>query len=296
MAIHSSVKNRIQKLKEIFDTLRFGKESLLTVLDEAELPENIYNSNAIENSTLTLKETERILMDLEVSRKVTVRELFEAKNLSRVIEYKKNKVHEQDITIELMLFLHTVLMNGINDAIAGRFRQNDEYVRIGTYVAIPPEHVEARMKELLVEYTSDLSSYFLEKITMFHLAFESIHPFNDGNGRLGRVLTNYQLIRLGFPRIIIRQKDKQLYYRAFTEYQNDKKTKLMEKVISLALLESLHKRITYLEGKTIVLLSDYIRKQNLRASAVFNTARRQTISAFREKGVWKIEIEENIKE
>ena len=291
MAIHSSVKSRIQKLKETYDVLRLGKESLLTILDEAELPENIYNSNAIENSTLTLKETEQILMDLEVSRKVTVREMFEAKNLSRVIDYKKNKSQEQEVSIDLMLSLHKMLMNGINDDVAGRFRKDNEYVRIGTYVAIPPEYIETRMKELLIEYTSNLSSYFLEKIVTFHLAFETIHPFNDGNGRLGRVLVNYQLFRLGFPRIIIRQKDKQLYYRAFVEYQNDHKTKLMEKVISLALLESLHKRITYLEGKTITLLSEYIRKKSLRAPAVFNTARRQTISAFREKGVWKIGVE-----
>lgn len=290
MAIHSSVKARIQKLKVEFDRLRVGKDALLTILDEAELPENIYNSNAIENSTLTLKETEQILMDLKVSRKVSIRETFEAKNLGRVIEYKKNKAHEQDISVDFMLFLHKMLLNGINDVIAGRFRKDNEYVRIGTYIAVPPEFVEIRMNELLVQYSSDVSSYFLEKIILFHCSFESIHPFNDGNGRLGRVLTNYQLLRLGFPRIIIRQKDKQTYYRAFSEYQNDKKTKLMEKVISLALLESLHKRIAYLHGKTIISLSEYIKKSAMKASPVFNAAKRQTIPAFREKGVWKIGV------
>lgn len=291
MAIYPSVKERLRKLRETFDTLRPEKESLLTVLDEAELPENVYNSNAIENSTLTLKETERILMELEVSRKVSVREVFEAKNLSRVMEYKKVTSQDRELTIELILFLHKMLLTGINDDVAGRFRKGNEYVRVGTFVAIPPEHIEQRMKDILIEYTSDFSSYFLEKIAKFHLGFETIHPFNDGNGRLGRVIINYHMLRLGFPRIIIRQKDKKIYYRSFEEYRNDRKTTLMETTISLALMESLHKRITYLQGKTITTLPEYIRKTQLKAPAVFNAARRQTIAAFREKGIWKIGID-----
>ncbi len=294
MAIYPSVKERIRKLKEIYDTLRLGKESLLTLIDGAELPENVYNSNAIENSTLTLKETEQILLDMEISRKVTVREVFEAKNLGRVIGYKKTKSYEEELSIDLILLLHQMLMGGINDSIAGRFRHGDEYVRVGSFIAIPPEHIEKRMGETLVEYTSNFSLYFLEKIAKFHLEFETIHPFIDGNGRLGRVLINYQLMRLGFPRIIIRQKERKTYYKAFEIYRNDKNTKLMENVMSLALMESLHKRITYLKGETIITLADYARKQQIQSPAVFNAARRQTIPAFREKGVWKISINGNI--
>lgn len=288
MAVYPAVKEHIRKLKETYDRLRPGKESLLTVLDEAELPENVYNSNAIENSTLTLRETERILMEMEVSRKVSVREVFEAKNLSRLIEFKRIKSQEQEMTIELLLLLHKMLLNGINDGIAGRFRTGNEYVRIGAYVAIPPEHIMERMNETLIAYTSNFTAYFLEKIAKFHLDFEIIHPFNDGNGRLGRVLINYQLMRLGFPRIIIRQKDRRTYYRAFEVYANDRKTKPMEHILELALLESLHKRIAYLRGLPVISLSDYVKSKSLSPPAVFNAAKRQTIPAFREKGLWKI--------
>jgi hypothetical protein len=62
----------------------------------------------------------------------------------------------------------------------------------------------------------------------------------------------------------------------------------MGKILTLALLESLHKRITYLQGKTIISLSEYVLKNKRKAPAVFNAARRQTIAAFREKGIWKI--------
>ncbi|KKU29061.1 MAG: hypothetical protein UX43_C0016G0016, partial [Candidatus Giovannonibacteria bacterium GW2011_GWB1_46_20] len=68
MATNNPTKKRIQALRAEYDALRKGKESLLVMVDEAEIPEAVYNSNAIENSTLTLKETEKILLDMEVSR------------------------------------------------------------------------------------------------------------------------------------------------------------------------------------------------------------------------------------
>lgn len=288
MATTNPIKNKIQALKSEFDFLRRGKDSLLTMIDEAEIPENVYNSNAIENSTLTLKETEKILLDMEVSRDVSLREVFEAKNLARVAEYIRNKSQESEINKEIILFLHQMFIGGIDDKIAGRFRQKGEYVRVGTHIAPAPEHIVKMVESILIEYTSDLAKYFLDKTAKFHLDFETIHPFCDGNGRIGRVIINYQLQRLGFPSVIIRNKEKKEYYKAFNDYHNGKNVKPMEKIFALALMESLHKRITYLKGKKIINLSEYTKKHKKSASAVLNAARRQNIPAFREKGVWKI--------
>lgn len=289
MPISNPIKKHIQSLKAEFDLLKKGKESLLTMVDEAEIPENVYNSNAIENSTLTLKETEKILLEMELSRDVSLREVFEAKNLARVIAYKRDKSLDQSLTKELVLLLHRMLIGGIDDNIAGRFRKQGEFVRVGTYIAPAPEHVERMTELIILEYSSDHTAHFLEKIAKFHLEFESIHPFCDGNGRIGRVLTNYQLLQLGFPRIIIRDKEKDIYYKAFGDYRENKKnTKTMEKIIALASIESLHKRIAYLKGEIIVTLSEYIKKHDYSAPALTNAARRQNIPAFREKGVWKI--------
>lgn len=288
MATTNSVKNYIQVLKAQYDQLCKGKESLLKLLDESELPESVFNSNAIENSTLTLKETERILLEMKISRNVSVREVFEAKNLARVMEYTKNKVIDTELSIELILFLHKMLMGNIKDAIAGRFRTKGEYVRVGTHIAPAPEHVEKMMEAILLEFSSDHINYFADKIAKFHLDFETVHPFCDGNGRMGRVIINYQLAHLGFPNIIIRDKEKQIYYRAFGEYKDSKKTKTMEKIITRALTESLHKRIAYLQGDTIIPLADFAKTNNKSIHALLNAARRQTVPAFREKGVWKI--------
>lgn len=288
MAITKPLITRIQELKTQYETLKKGKESLLVMVDEAEVAEAVYNSNAIENSTLTLKETEKILLEMEVARQVSVREVFEAKNLARVVEYIRVKSQEAEINKDMILFLHKMLISGINDDIAGRFRKVGEYVRVGTHVAPAPEQVERMVESLLTEYISDVTSFFVDKIAIFHLEFETVHPFCDGNGRIGRVLMNYQLQRSGFPSIIIRDKEKKEYYSTFAEYRDKKTAKKMEKILALSLMESLHKRITYLEGDKIITLADYSKTAPISGSALANAARRQNIPAFREKGVWKI--------
>jgi Fic family protein len=289
MSLPKGYKNRLDELKREFEQLRRGKESLLEKIDEAEIPESVYNSNAIENSTLTLKETERILLEMEADRTLDLREVFEAKNLARVMEYIRIRAHEQPLGEAMILLLHQMLITNIDDSIAGRFRKDREYVRVGTHVAPPPEHVGRLIGQLFIDYRSDTGSHFLEKISRFHLEFERIHPFCDGNGRIGRVIMNYQLIREGYTPIIVRNKGKrEHYYPSFREYVDDRNTRRMDQLIALAGMESMHKRLAYLSNVQIVKLSDYATRKGESVPAVLNSARRQTIPAFREKGVWKI--------
>jgi len=288
MAITSPHKQALQLLRNEYDRLRDGKESLLAIIDEAEIAEGVYNSNAIENSTLTLKETERILLEMELSRNVDLREVYEAKNLARVTEYIRAKAKGSELAEETILLLHQMLLGTIDDGIAGRYRKPGEYVRVGTHIAPPPEQVARRIGNLVLGYSSDHATFFLEKIARFHLDFETVHPFNDGNGRIGRILANYQLLQLGFPMVIVRNKEKQDYYKAFRAYHDSKKPNAMEKVLLLALLESLHKRTTYLRGETIVEVAELARERKMSLPSLLNAARRQTVPAFREKGVWKI--------
>src|SRR3972149_2907586 len=287
MSTSTRIQKRIKLLKQEYDRLNQGKQSLLKLIDEAEIPESVYNSNAIENSTLTLKETEKILLEMEVSKNVSLREVFEAKNLARVMEYIRIKSSEE-FSKETILLLHQMLIGNIDDSISGKFRKKGEYVRVGSFIAPAPEHIERMLEETLIEYSSDQTTYFVDKIAKFHLQFETIHPFNDGNGRIGRILINYQLYKLGFPGIIIRDKEKTAYYRSFGEYRDDKQTKTIERIISLALMEALHKRIAYLKGSKIIEASEYAAKQKKPVTVILNAAKRQTIPAFREKGVWKI--------
>ena len=182
-----------------------------------------------------------------------------------------------------------MLLGNIDDRIAGRFRQRNEYVRVGTHIAPAPEHVEALIEALLEDYASSHERYFLDNIAHFHLEFERIHPFVDGNGRIGRILTNWQLARLGYPPIIIRNRGKHSdYYPVFSRYTDKGDIGPMSALLAAALRESLHKRLAYLESRKIVQLSDWARRKGFSPNAQLNAAKRQTIPAFREKNVWKI--------
>ena len=110
----------------------------------------------------------------------------------------------------------------------------------------------------------------------------------DGNGRIGRVISNYLLIREGFVPINIKFIDKKKYYDAFKEFDEKGVTGIMEDIVGKALTNSYHKRLAYLEGKKIVTLSDYAKSNKISHSNLINKATRQTIEAFLEKGVWKI--------
>jgi Fic family protein len=286
--ISELTKAKIKNLKKEYEQLRDDKESLLALLREVELPELVFNSNAIENSTLTLKETEKILLEQEVMRDVSVRELFEAKNLARVLEYLSTRPNIE-LSIENMLLLHQMLIGGIDDDIAGRLRRANEYVRVGSYIAPAPGHINGLLNELIAGYMSNHDMYFIDNIGHFHAEFEHIHPFCDGNGRIGRVLVNMQLTSLGYPPIIIRNKGKHDdYYPLFRDYQDNHIFGGMSDLFALALQESLNKRIAYLKGQKIVKLSDYAKQHRLAVNGQLNAAKRQTIPAFREKGIWKI--------
>ena len=110
----------------------------------------------------------------------------------------------------------------------------------------------------------------------------------DGNGRIGRVLNNYLLIREGFVPINIKFIDRKNYYEAFKEFQEKGTTTIMEEIVGKALTSSYHKRLAYLEGKTIITLAEYAKTSKESHSNLINKANRQTIEAFLEKGVWKI--------
>ena len=126
------------------------------------------------------------------------------------------------------------------------------------------------------------------KCSLMHYQFETIHPFCDGNGRIGRVINNYLLIREGFVPINIKFIDRKKYYQAFRDFDTKGVTTIMEEIIGKALTNSYYKRLAYLEEKEIISLSDYAKGNKLSYTNILNKANRQTIEAFMEKGVWKI--------
>ena len=285
--------SKILFLRERYYKTATKKESLLKLLNEAEVAEQVYNSNAIENSTLTLEDTEKILLQIDLDRYISERELFEAKNLARVVSFINTKAKEQELNLEMILFLHKMLLSNIRDDVAGRFRNHSEWVRVANHIALDPKKVVKKLEEMLVQYYSTPNENIIKRIALLHLTFEHIHPFVDGNGRIGRVINNYLFIREGFVPINIKFVDRQLYYNAFKEFDDKEKTSIMQEIVGKALTSSYHKRLAYLEGMEIVTLAEYAKRKGISHSNLINKAHRQTIEAFLEKGVWKIGISDS---
>lgn len=288
MARTLTVFKKIDHLRERYYKAALKKEALLQIINEAEVGEQVYNSNAIENSTLTLEETEKILLQIDLDRFISERELFETKNLARVVSYTNAKAKEQELNLNVILLLHKMLLSNIRDDVAGRFRNESEWVRVGSHVALDPALIVDHLEEMFSAYQANPSINIIKRIARQHLTFEHIHPFVDGNGRIGRVMNNYNLLREGFVPINIKFIDRKSYYNAFQEFDSGGKTSIMEEIVGKALTNSYHKRLAYLESKEIITLAEYAKQKNISHPNLINKAHRQTIEAFMEKGIWKI--------
>ena len=286
--INQATKDKIEVLRKQYESLIKGNERLLKEIALAEIPELVYNSNAIENSTLSLEDTEIILSGGILGRNVQVREVYEAKNLAILTESVVEN-SKAALNLKLILGWHKILLSHIDDKIAGRFRIGKEWVRVGNHLGANPAFVATLMQELVDRFKKDKISYFLDAIADFHAEFETIHPFVDGNGRMGRVLINLQLVKAGFPPIIIPNKSKHTeYYPLFAQFQTTMKSGGFTKLFAMLLLETLHKRITILTAKKIIPLSKWAAKNAIKLNVAANKAKRQTIPAFRMREKWMI--------
>lgn len=286
--INQIKKDRIAALLAQYRRLSEDNASAIRDIAISEIPEMVYNSNAIENSTLTLEDTEDILLRDTVRKDHDIREVYEAKNLATITEYLLQN-HDQSLSIGLILDMHKMLLAHIRDDWAGRFRQNKEWVRIGAHIGANPTFVSGLMSELVTAYNKNDSSYFLDRIAWFHAEFETIHPFPDGNGRIGRVIVNQQLIKLGYPPIIIPNKGKRTdYYPGFDAYVSNGKYDAFTNLFAGLLIESLYRRITILSAKKISTVSDWARDNTVAGTIAANKAKRGTIPAFRMRDKWMI--------
>ncbi len=287
--LSQNIRDKMDALRQEYANLSNENAAYLKEIALAEIPEMVYNSNAIENSTLSLEDTEKILANAELDRSVNIREVFEAKNLADITESLLEKPN-QKLTSKLMLNLHKKLLTNIDNSIAGRWRSGKEWVRVGNHLGANPLFVPSLMEELVTEYNDDTDTYFLDKIAHFHAEFETIHPFVDGNGRMGRLLINLQLMQLGIPPIIVQNKSKRSdYYPLFSNYQLKMNYNGFSQLFASLLMESLHKRITLLTAKRIIPLSVWAKNKEIKGNIAANKAKRQTIPAFRMKGKWMID-------
>lgn len=289
--ISNSLRQKLDFLIERYRDLLPNYASGIRELSLVELPEMVYNSNAIENSTLTLEDTEDILIRHQIRTDHQIREIFEATNLAKAMELLLDNP-ETEISVPLVLNLHRILMQNIRDDAAGRFRTNKEWVRVGNHIGANPKFVHGFMSELVEKYNASDDQYFLDKIVYFHAEFENIHPFIDGNGRIGRLLINEQLDLLNLPPILIPNKSKnEEYYPALEEYSKLNKLDQLSEFFAKLLIEALYRRITRLTAPKIISVSNWAKQNQMSVQSATNKAIRGTIPAFRLRGHWMIDAD-----
>jgi Fic family protein len=288
--INQTTTNRIEALRDQYRALAADHRAALETIAMAELAEAVHQSNAIENSTLTLENTEQILAGGAVPGGHAMREVYEAKNLAMVTT--DLLASTEVLSIDLILRWHRMLLANIRDDLAGRFRRAGQWVRVGGHLGANPQFVMDLMTEALHRFDADTSSYFLDKIAWFHCEFEVIHPFADGNGRIGRVVINQQLRAFGLPPVIVRARRRETdYYPLFAEYDRTGRHDGMTRLLALLLCESLHKRIALLTSRRVIPLAEWAKATATRGNVAANKAKRQTIPAFRIRDRWMIAAE-----
>lgn len=288
--INQVTRLRIDAVLDTYRTLAAHHPGAIAQIALAELAESVQQSNAIENSTLTLDDTERILAGQLPAGGQDLREVYEARNLAAVTS--DLLAATEPLSIDLVLRWHGMLLAGIRDDVAGRFRRRGEWVRVGGHLGANPEFVSGLIADALARYRTSPPTHFLDRIAWFHCEFEVIHPFADGNGRIGRVLINKQLQDLGLPPVIVRARNRRAdYYPLLDQYAKTNRHDGMTRLLVLLLLESLHKRIALLTSPRVLPLADWARSAGIRGNVATNKARRQTIPAFRLRDRWMIAAE-----
>ncbi len=209
--------NKLEKIKENF--MREWKtypESVKEKLKEEISIAFTYNTNAIEGSTITLEEAREIIHD-KISPNKPLRDVKETEAHSKVFLGMLDK--KEKISNELILKWHEEIFKETKQDIAGKYR--DYLVRIADYLAPDWQDVEKLMNELINFINKNKKMNAAELAAIAHYRFEKIHPFGDGNGRIGRLLMNYILWYKDYPMLITEYKKRKSYYKALKKSEED---------------------------------------------------------------------------
>ena len=201
-----------EKLKKIKKNFQREWKKLPKTVEDKEKKEIAiaftYNTNAIEGSTITLREAREIIQD-KIAPNKPLRDIKETESHCNVFLQMLNK--KKRISNKLILRWHYGIFGETKQDIAGKYR--DYFVRVGDYMAPDWQDV----KKLMNQFTNFINKTKINPVELAaraHYKFEKIHPFGDGNGRIGRLLMNHVLWHNGYPMLIIEYKKRRSYYKA----------------------------------------------------------------------------------
>ena len=225
-----SILQQIDRKKVELDGRRPLTAGEVERLNEEFIIEYTYNSNAIEGNTLTLRETDLVLRGLTIDKK-PLKDHMEAVGHKEAFEFVselvKNNVPISESVIKQIHYL--VLADKKEDR--GVYRRVPVRIMDAQHEPVQPYLIAPKMEELLHAFVES-TEHIVTKLARFHIEFEGIHPFIDGNGRTGRLLINLELMKAGYPPIDIKFTDRISYYNAFDEYHVKHNLSAMENLFA----------------------------------------------------------------
>ncbi len=227
---NESLLTLIDKKKKELDNRRELTEGEIERLNEEFTIEYTYNSNAIEGNTLTLRETDLVLRGLTINRK-PLKDHMEAVGHKEAFEFVSELVKQNEpLSERIIKQIHFLVLVGNKDD-RGVYRKVPVRIMGAKHEPVQPYMIEPKMEELLKSFMEG-KEHIITKLAHFHIEFEGIHPFIDGNGRTGRLLVNLELMKAGYPPIDIKFTDRMEYYKAFDEYHENHNLSAMERLFA----------------------------------------------------------------
>lgn len=225
-----SLLERIDRKKAELDTMRPLTAGEVARLTEEFTVEYTYNSNAIEGNTLTLRETDMVLRGLTIDQK-PLKDHMEAVGHKEAFDYVRELVQEKaPLSERVIQQIHYLVLADKKDD-RGVYRRVPVRIMGAQHEPIQPYLIRPMMEQLLADFAAS-QEHIVTKLARFHIEFEGIHPFIDGNGRTGRLLVNLELMKAGYPPIDIKFTDRMAYYDAFEEYHVKHNLSAMEKLFA----------------------------------------------------------------
>lgn len=242
-----SILLRIDKKKKELDGRRPLTDGEIARLNEEFIVEYTYNSNAIEGNTLTLRETDLVLRGLTIDQK-PLKDHMEAVGHKEAFEYVSELVKDNvPISENVIKQIHFLVLADKKDD-RGVYRRVPVRIMGAQHEPVQPYLIEPKMEQLLLDF-KESSEHIVTKLARFHIEFEGIHPFIDGNGRTGRLLVNLVLMKAGYPPIDIKFTDRITYYNAFDEYHVKHNLSAMETLFARYVEARLDKYLKILQVK-----------------------------------------------